>query len=131
MVDALFGDPNVDPVIEALSTVKGWPSDQVVDEEFVRSLQAEYPGVDLVAAIGDWKVWLLDNQQVYGKKVNWRSRFRTWVKNGVLYGRERRERRGTAVDRGRIGGSGSPAGRGSTRPGSVEAFGPSRGLDDW
>lgn len=94
-VDALFSDPRIDRVLDALWQVPGWPKDPGRDESYVRSLMVEFPSLDLAEEVHGWAVWLLDNPDVLKGKVNWRSRFRTWAKKEVGWGRDRRERAGT------------------------------------
>jgi hypothetical protein len=134
-IDALFSDPKVDVVIAALHEVPGWPTDTAADEAFVRSLIAEFPTTDLAEATRAWATWLLDNPQK--GKVNWRSRFRNWCKNGLRYEREGRDRRATGSG-GRVGGvgTGRPQGHGGhgtpTTPGTAAQHGEtSRGLEQW
>lgn len=138
MDELLFGQPDkADVLVEALWSVPGWPKDLVRDREFAQQLIREFPSMHLPNAVADWKTWLLDHPEVGTggkKKVNWRSRFRTWCKNGVRYARDRRERQGSGDACRRVGGVGATGGgyaRTSTRPGTAAEFGDTRRLDDW
>ena len=138
MEEILFGQPDMaDVLVEALWKVPGWPKDRDRDREFAHQLIREFPTMHLPNAVQDWQTWLLDHPEVGAtgkKKVNWRSRFRTWCKNGVRYAQDRRERQGSGAAGRRVGGVAGPdrtyAAR-SSRPGTAAEFGDTRRLDDW
>jgi len=69
-----------------LRKMSGYPYSDDKDLPFVRDLLEEFPSLDLVAEIKQWQIWLLDNQEkVYKKKVNHRSRLRRWCLNAAKW----------------------------------------------
>lgn len=83
------------PEREILNFLKGisdYPFDFELDLEFLRTLWVDFPGIKILEQLKQWKVWLLDNKKkLRGKKVNYRSRFRNWLKNAQerSYGQSR------------------------------------------
>ena len=69
-------------VLNFLKSIAGYPFDYELDLEFLRTLWVDFPGIKILEQLKKWKVWLLDNRKkLRGKKVNYRSRFRNWLKN--------------------------------------------------
>lgn len=129
MVDALFGDPRVDAIIEALHRIDGWPADPAGDDRLARDLLAKYPSVDLVRGIAQWDVWRLTHEVPV---KSWKGRIQTWFREQTRHGLERRANRTGPRPLGAgVGGAGSGVPRSSSVPGTAAEFGPSRRLDDW
>ena len=67
-------------ILNFLKGVSGYPFDYKLDLEFLRTLWVDFPGIKILEELKKWKVWLLDNKKNLRKKVNYRSRFRNWLK---------------------------------------------------
>ncbi|MEW5804328.1 MAG: hypothetical protein AB1847_19715 [bacterium] len=68
-------------VFLVLKGIKGYPFDQDKDLDFIRQLRKDFPTLDLYEEIKQWNAWMLDNRDRLKKRVNYRSRLRTWCKN--------------------------------------------------
>jgi hypothetical protein len=67
---------------------EGYPYDQDKDKAFLRDLLADFPTLNLVEEIKQWRAWLMDNQErVKGKvkRINYRSRLRRWCTNASAW----------------------------------------------
>lgn len=68
-------------ILNFLKGISGYPFEFETDLEFLRTLWVDFPGIKILEELKKWKVWLLDNKKRLKKKVNYRSRFRNWLKN--------------------------------------------------
>jgi hypothetical protein len=93
-VVAMDIESNIDPIklnkiVDAcreLRKMPGYPYSDDKDIPFIKNIVEELPSLDLVAEIKQWHIWLLDNQdKVYKKKVNHRSRLRRWCLNSAKW----------------------------------------------
>ena len=63
------------------------------DLSFIRDLLTDFPELDILKEIRNWKTWLLD-KNLKGK-INYRSRLRRWLQNSIRYTEEKaHEKRG-------------------------------------
>ena len=63
-----------------LDTIEDYPSDLDTDIDFLHSLQADFPSLDLLENIKDWKTWLWDHRKNIKGQVRYRLRLRNWLK---------------------------------------------------
>jgi len=63
-----------------LDSIDNFPFDFDTDLDFIHSLSADFPSLDLAEHIKDWKTWLWDNKKNLHGKVRYRSRLRNWLK---------------------------------------------------
>jgi len=111
----------VEQICEVLQSVKGYPFDPAKDLPFVRDLVEQYPMLDVLGEIRQWRAWMLDYQTT--KKVRHRARIEAWLRRAEQWRRDGGggQRRGTAP---------APGLRG--RPEGATAFGDtSTGLERW
>ena len=72
-----------------LQKMPGYPYEEEKDHTFLSGLIQEFPLIDLIEQIKQWKCWMLDNEdQVTKKRVNHRSRLRRWCKNADAWGKK-------------------------------------------
>lgn len=84
--------PHEREILNFLKGISDYPFDYKLDLEFLRTLWVDFPGIKILEELKKWKVWLLDHKKkLRGKKVNYRSRFRNWLKNAQerSYGQSR------------------------------------------
>jgi len=88
-LDRGFDAIKLNKIVDAcreLRKMPGYPYTDDKDLPFVRDLLEEFPCLDLAAEIKQWQIWLLDNQEkVFKKKVNHRSRLRRWCLNAAKW----------------------------------------------
>lgn len=70
-------------ILALLDTVEGYPYNLDTDRDFVHSLQADFPSLDLLEHIKDWKTWLWDHRAHIHGKTRYRLRLRNWLKISV------------------------------------------------
>ena len=63
-----------------LDSIEGYQFDFNSDLDFVHSLSADFPSLNLVEHIKDWKTWLWDNRHNLKGQIRYRSRLRNWLK---------------------------------------------------
>jgi hypothetical protein len=99
--DALFEVPDDDaqPVLQELWKFPGWPVDEAKDRALLADLREQFPALDLIEEIRQWRVWMLDHESK--KKVRHRARFRVWCAKAAEF----EERRGVGGPRRTSGGS--------------------------
>lgn len=73
-------------ILAFLKQIPNYPFDYQRDIEFLRTLRVDFPRFSsrtkILEELKKWKVWLWDNaKKLRGQKVNYRSRFRNWLKN--------------------------------------------------
>lgn len=89
-------------ILNFLKGISGYPFNFELDLEFLRTLWVDFPGIKILEELKKWKVWLLDNEKkLRGKKVNYRSRFRNWLKiaqEGKYGARRQRDKKSTRED---------------------------------
>lgn len=67
-------------ILAHLDSIEGYQSDFDTDLDFIHSLEADFPSLDLIEHIKDWKTWLWDNRKDLHGQVRYRSRLRNWLK---------------------------------------------------
>jgi len=82
-------------ILAFLKQIPNYPFDYQRDLEFLRTLRVDFPRFSsrtkILEELKKWKVWLWDNaKKLRGQKVNYRSRFRNWLKNEEKYAQNRR-----------------------------------------
>ncbi len=83
-------------ILSFLRGISDYPFNFELDLEFLRTLWVDFPGIKILEELKKWKVWLLDNKKkLRGQKVNYRSRFRNWLKKEERYAQSRRTYRGS------------------------------------
>jgi len=63
-----------------LDSIEGYNFDFDTDLDFVHSLSADFPSLDIAEHIKDWKTWLWDNRKNLKGQIRYRSRLRNWLK---------------------------------------------------
>lgn len=63
-----------------LDSIEGYNFDFDTDFDFVHSLSADFPSLDLAEHIKDWKTWLWDNRKNLKGQIRYRLRLRNWLK---------------------------------------------------
>lgn len=87
--DGLFDDPTdvLQPFLQELWKTPGWPVDETKDRALLRDLREQFPSLDLIEEIRQWRVWMLDHESK--KKVRHRARFRVWCAKAVEFAASR------------------------------------------
>lgn len=73
--------------------IPNYPFHLNTDIEFLRTLWVDFPEIKIPEELKKWSVWLMDNRKKLKKKVNYRLRFRNWLKiaQGGGYGKTYRD----------------------------------------
>lgn len=74
-------------IMMELHKVENYPADEAKDIELIRSLQEEYPTVELLLEARKWRTYKLDKPLIPGKS-NPRSQFRSWVRKAAEWQQE-------------------------------------------
>lgn len=67
-------------ILNFLKGISKYPYNYQTDLEFLRTLWVDFPGIKILEELKKWKVWLMDARVRLRGKVNYRSRFRNWLK---------------------------------------------------
>ena len=70
-------------ILVCLNGVKGYPLDHMTDLAYIRTLEKDFPDVDIASEVKKWAVYKLDKP--LQKKSNPRSQLRSWMSKVIIF----------------------------------------------